>query len=343
MAKSDQRLSPTLRDVAKAASVSVATASKALNGQDRISPETRERVQQLARDLGYRPNNLAQSLHRTHSRTVGILTNDSIGRFTLPVVEAIEDRLSEQGFAVFLCNATDDPERERRHLDQLIGKRIDGLVVTSRRTGKRPSLRAFAPHLQIVYVYAQADDPDALSLLPDEEGGARLATEHLIGLGRNRIAHITGPTRFESVELRHKGYAEALKAVGQPVLEELFRTGNWSEATGHQAVAELFDGPGLPPDAIFCGNDLIGRAAIDALRERGIRVPQEVAVVGFDNWDVMVNGARPPLTSIDMNQEALGYEASRYLLEMIEGRPVSGIRRLPCTLVVRQSTVTSSS
>jgi LacI family transcriptional regulator len=328
---------PTIRDVARLASVSIGTASKALNGNGRLSLETRDKVLKAARDLGYRPNNLAQSLHRAKSMTVGIISNDSFGRFAFPIVEALEDRLAEQGIAVFMCNATDDPARERRHLDQLLGKRIDGLVVTARRSDRRSGVSQYVGKLPVIYVFAQGDEAGSLSLLPDDEGGARLATEHLIRLGRKRIAHLTGPAHFDAVALRHRGYSTALEAAGLKELPGFFRNGKWSEASGREAVAELFDGKAVTPDALFCGNDMIARGALDALRERGIKVPEDVAVVGFDNWDVMVTGARPPLTSVDMNLKTLGREAGERLIAMIAGERLSGVHRLPCTLVVRNS------
>ena len=330
---------PTIRDVARLAGVSIGTASKALNANGRLSLETREKVLRVAREIGYRPNDLAQSLHRAKSMTVGILSNDSFGRFTFPIVEALEDRLADQGIAVFMCNATDDPARERRHLDQLLGKRIDGLVVTARRSDKRPSVASHVRDLPVIYVFAQADDPEALSLLPDDEGGARLAVDHLISLGRKRIAHLTGPAHFEAVALRHRGYAAALAHAGLAEVPGFFRNGKWSEASGREAVAALFDGSVEPPDALFCGNDMIARGAVDELRDRGIRVPDTVSVVGFDNWDVMAAGSRPPLSSIDMNLKTLGREAGERLIAMIGGERMTGVHRLPCTLVVRQSSV----
>ena len=188
------------------AKVSVGTVSKALNNKGRLRQETRDRIIAAAKDLGFRPNDLAQSLHRARSMTVGILSNDSFGRFTFPIVEALERRLSDQGIAVFMCNATDDPLRERRHIDQLLGKRVDGLVVTARRADRREPIEPAAPGLPVVYVFSWVDHPDALCLLPDDEGGAALAVRHLAALGRRRIAHITGPERFEAVRLREAGY-----------------------------------------------------------------------------------------------------------------------------------------
>lgn len=331
------RHGPTIRDVARLAEVSIGTASKAMNANGRLREETREKVRRIAREIGYRPNDMAQSLHRTRSMTVGIISTDSFGRFTLPIFQALEEQFADQGIAVFMCNATDDPERENQHLEQLLGKRIDGLVVTARRADKRPPIGPLANSIPIVYVFSQADDPDALSLIPDDEGGARLATSHLIEIGRKRIAHITGPERFEAVHLRRRGYEGALREAGHNLRDGYYLTGPWSEAWGRDAVARLFDGSADRPDALFCGNDQIARGAADALRERGIAVPIDVAIVGFDNWDVMAAAARPPLSSIDMNLSALGREAGERLLAMIGGAKDHGVRRLPCTLVVRQS------
>jgi len=337
------RHGPTIRDVARLAGVSIGTASKALNANGRLREETREKVRQVARELGYRPNDMAQSLHRTRSMTVGIISTDSFGRFTLPIFQALEERFADQGIGVFMCNATDDPARERQHLDQLLGKRIDGLIVTARRADKRPPVGPLPPGLPVIYVFSQADDRDSLSLLPDDEGGARLAVSHLAEVGSRRIAYITGPERFEAVLLRRRGYQSALAEAGLTEHPEYYQPGPWSEAWGRDAVARLFDGQGVSnsgarPDGLFCGNDQIARGAVEALRDRGIDVPGEVAVVGFDNWEVLAEASRPPLSSIDMNLSALGEEAGRLLLGMIGGEKLRGIRRLPCTLVVRQST-----
>lgn len=336
------RGTPTIRDVARLAEVSIGTASKALNASGRLRQETRAKVISVAREIGYRPNDLAQSLHRARSRTVGIITNDSFGRFTIPIVEALEEQLADHGIAVFMCNATDDPARERQHLDQLLGKRIDGLVVTARRADKRPPIGPLPPGLPVIYVCSQTDDRDSVCLLPDDEGGARLAANHLIGLGRRRIAHVTGPERFEAVRLRHRGWSGALADAGLGEEGAWYLPGVWSEAWGRDAVARLFDGGGEIPDALFCGNDQIARGTADALRERGLDVPRDVAIVGFDNWEVMTLAARPPLSSVDMNLKALGREAGERLLAMIAGEKERGIWRLPCTLVVRESSSPSS-
>jgi LacI family transcriptional regulator len=327
----------TIRDVAAAAGVSIGTVSKALSGGGRMREETREKIRAAAGRLGFRPNDLAQSLHRNQSSTIGIISNDRFGRFAFPIVEAMEELFAERGIAIFMCNATDDPAREQKHIDQLIGKRVDGIAVTARRADFRPKITMPGAGVPVIYVFSQVDDPAALCLVPDDEGGARLAVTHLAKLGRRRIAHVTGPETFTAVRLRRKGYADVLEELGLPREAELYLSGSWSEAWGREAADRLFATRRHMPDAVFCGNDQIARGISERLRELGIGVPGDVAIVGFDNWDVMVEAARPKLTSVDMNLKALGKEAARLLIELIEGKEEHGVRRLPCSLVIRQS------
>ncbi|MDZ4085862.1 MAG: LacI family DNA-binding transcriptional regulator [Tabrizicola sp.] len=328
------RGSATIHDVAREAGVSIGTVSKALNGTGSLSDDTRKRVMETVRALHFRPNTLARSLHTGLSGSVGVISNDSFGRFTMPIMEGLEGVLSGSGIGVFMVNATDDAERERAHLDQLLAKQIDGLIVTARRADRRPSVDLSGLGVPVIYVFSQGDAPGALTLLPDDQGGARLATDHLIQRGRRRIAHVTGPEDFEAVRLRAAGWREGVTAAGLepgPLMH-----GSWTEAWGRAAVAQLLNGP--RPDAIVCGNDLIARGCADALREAGIACPTDIALTGFDNWTVMAEACRPALTSVDMNLIQLGAHAGHKMTEMIKGEDASGTLRLPCTLVVRDST-----
>ena len=325
----------TIRDVAKAAGVSISTVSKALNATGSLSQTTRGKVMEAAKALNFRPNLLAKSLHTGLSGSVGLISNDSFGRFTMPIMEGLERVLSQHGIGVFMANATDDAARERAHVDQLLAKQVDGIVVTSRRSDRRPSVALKDLGVPVVYVFSQGEGEETLTLLPDDEGGARLAVRHLVGRGRKRIAHVTGPANFEAVTLRANGWRSALAESGlapAPLLH-----GPWSEAWGYQAARQLLTHADRP-DAIFCGNDLIARGAADALREAGLNLPADVALAGFDNWDVMAQACRPPLTSVDMNLIELGAEAGRRMTAMIKGERHCGTVRLPCTLIVREST-----
>ena len=165
---------PTIRDVALAAGVSIGTVSKALNGQGRLRDETRAHVRDTALKLGFRPNDLAQALHRGKSLTVGMISSDSFGRFTMPIMEGLEACLADEGISVFMCNAADDPEREQRHIEQLLGKRVDGLVFTARRADYKPSTEMSRLGVPTLFVYAQSDDPNAVCLVPDDQQGRGL-------------------------------------------------------------------------------------------------------------------------------------------------------------------------
>jgi LacI family transcriptional regulator len=334
---SARRRPPTIHDVARAASCSIGTVSKALNGSGSLRAETRSKIIAAAERLGFQPNDLAQSLHRGQTFTAGLISNDNFGRFSIPIMEGLEERLSDGRISVFMCNAADDPEREALHIRSLLKKRVDGIVVTARRIDIRRRLEVGSPGVPIVYAFSQADDPEAHCILPDDEGGAVLATEHLAGLGRRRIAHVTGPERFQAVRHRRDGYRSTLQRHGLAEPEGYYLPGVWSEGWGREGVAQLFRTKRARPDAIFCGSDQIARGVADALRERGVRVPEDVALVGFDNWEVIAEATRPALTTVDMNLKELGRETGRRLIEMIAGTALRGVVRIPCTLVVRDS------
>ena len=327
----------TIREVAVAAGVTVGTVSKALNGNGQLREETRQRVHHAAKRLGFQPNHLAQSLLRGRSFTVGLISTDRYGRFSIPVLEGIENALGSARVSVFLCNGADDPERERAHIEQLLAKRVDGIIVTARRTDPRPALDVGRGGVPVLYAFAQVRDCPALCLLPDDSGGARLATRHLIAGGRRRLAHITGPRNFQAVRHRCAGFEQALRYSDVPHHPGGVMSGAWSEMWGRDATAALLDRDSKI-DALFCGSDQIARGATDALRDRGVRVPDDIAVVGFDNWEIIAGATRPPLTSVDMNLHELGRQAGLRLLDMVDGKEHgSGIVRLPCSLVVRDS------
>lgn len=327
----------TIRDVARTAGVSIGTVSKALNGRDGMSPDTRSKILAAAKSVGFRRNDLAHALHRGTSRTVGIVSNDNFGRFTMPIAAGLEERLAPEQISVFLCNATEDAELERKHISQLLAKRVDGLVFTARRLDKRPAPQAEDIGVPFVFAFSQGDS-DALSILPDDEQGARLAIDHLVDCGCRRIAHITGPPHFEAVQQRRRGYEKGLTAHRLTYMASLL--GKWSEQSGYELAREFFSASGDKPDGLFCGSDQLARGALDYLREHGILVPGQVAVVGFDNWLVMAEAARPPLTTIEMNLKALGHAAADRLLSLMRGQKLSGLQRLPCSLVIRHSTQT---
>jgi len=326
----------TLKDVAALAGVSVSTASKALNGRADVHPATRMRVVEAAARISFTPNAVARGLTAGTTGTVGLLTNDLVGRFSIPILMGAEDAFGADKVSVLLADARGDAIREAHHLGSLLGRRVDGLIVVGSSTNPRPSLGHDIP-VPVVYAYAPSLDETDSSIAPDNVGAGVLATDHLISLGRARIAHITGEFSYAAARDRTIGVERALGTAGLPLVGGRALYGNWSEAWGRAGThAVLKSHPDV--DALICGNDQIARGALDALRELGIAVPQEVAVAGFDNWTVLTADSRPPLTSMDMNLELLGRRAAERLSKAIGGETTAGTELLPCRLVVRGST-----
>ena len=280
---------------------------------------------------------LARNLAEGRTYTVGVLTADSFGRFTIPVMLGAEDALGAGQISVLLCDGRGDRIREQHYVRTMLARRVDGIIVTGRTTDPRPSLGRDLP-IPIVYARARSDDPDDLSLLHDDEQGAGLAIDHLLATGRTRIAHITGPDRHLAARERAIGAKAALDAAGLGLVLDEPLMGEWSERWGREATSILLR-RGAQFDGIFCGSDQIARGVADALREAGRLVPEEVGLVGVDNWEVMAEGCRPPLTTIDLNLTELGHIAATKLLKAIEGHPLEkGVQLLPCRLVTRRST-----
>lgn len=321
-------------DVARAAGVSVSTVSKALNGRVDVSAGTRARIRAIADELGFHPNALARSLPTGRSFSVGLLTTDSYGRFSIPIMLGAEDALGTGDVAVVFCDTRDDPVREHRQVQALRSRRVDGIIVNGRRSEPRPPLTGSAG-IPVVYAFARSTDPADCSVVPDDPGGAGLAVDHLLTSGRRAVAHITGPRRHRSAAVRARATSARLRRDGFTVAGGI-RYGSWSEAWGRAAVGDLLDSAPRV-DAVFCGSDQIARGVLDGLIESGRRVPDDVAIVGFDNWAPMALGARPELTTIDMNMDRIGTVAATQLLSAIDGLPTTGVTVVPATLVVRGS------
>ena len=321
----------TIRDVAAAAGVSVATVSNALNDTGRLSHETRLAIQEVARQLKFRPNAMAKALLKQRSLTIGLLTDDTYGRFAFPVMAGISEALIDHGVSVLLSTIDEDPNRALLHVHALLDRQIDGLIISGRRADRQIPIDLSDVDVPVVYALT-ASPSGSPTISVDDQDGARQAAAWLLQLGRRNIAHITGPQGHLAARHRADGYREAISAEGRVLF------GQWSERWGREAVAELWSGTGPFPDGITCGSDQIARGVIDELRERHINVPAQVSVVGFDNWQIVSESTLPPLTTIDMNLLTLGQEAGLMVLAMSRGEldPYTE-HKLPCSLVIRQS------
>lgn len=327
---------PTLADVARLAGVSTGTASKVLNGRKGLRPETHERVHAAARQLAFRPNPLARGLLVGRTGTVGLLTNDLEGRFSLPILIGAEDALGAGNLSVFLCDARGDAIREQHHLKALLDRRVDGLIVVADKAAPRPSLGRNLP-VPTCYAYGASTDPLDMSVVTDNVQAGRIGAEHLLTVGRRRIAYVGGDATYTAATERAAGAMQAVEAAGLSLVGPLLY-GTWSEKWGRKAARILLESsPDV--DAIMCGSDQIARGVMDTLRESGRAIPEDIAVLGHDNWEIFAAQARPPLSSVDMNFEQLGRLAAELLFDAIEGNPRPGYHAVPCRVITRDSTM----
>lgn len=329
----------TLRDVAARAGVSIATASKALNDRDGVRSATRDRVREAAKELDFVPNELARTLSSQSTGTVGLITSDLEGRFSIPMLMGAEDAFGAERMAVLLCDSREDSIREAHHLQTLLSRRVDGLIVMGAQTDSRPSLGKDIS-VPVVYAYAPSQSDEDYSITPDNVDAGMTAAQHLVDIGRTRIAHIRGDGSYAAARDRVTGIEQCLGGHDLPLLGSPIY-GAWTEEWGRAATSALLSS-GQEFDGLVCASDLIARGALDVLRERGVKVPDDVAVVSFDNWDTIVAGSRPQLTSVDMNFKLLGRLAAKRIFEALNGSPSRGIERTPTTLVVRGSTLTGA-
>lgn len=319
-----------ITDVAALAGVSIGTASKALNGTGQLRDATRARVKDAAEKLGFVGDARARALSSGRTYTVGMITTDSFGRFSIPVLLGAEDALSAGRMMVLLCDTRDDHVREAHYLRSLAARGVDGIIVTGRSADARPPIDVPVP---VVYAFTPSTSPDDVSITLDDESGSAAVAGHVVGIGRSRVAIVTGPQRHQSAIRRVAGARAVLG--DRLVVDPLY--GEWSERWGRQAV-DVLARAGSDVDAIVCGSDQIARGVCDRLRETGRRVPEDVAVTGFDDWDVMALAARPPLTTVDLRLEELGRVAGRALLDLVEGGTAASAVVTPA-LVVRESTL----
>ena len=333
-----RRRPATLVQVAKRAGVSLTTASKAINGKNRVSEETRARVMAAARELSFTPNPIARGLITGRSSTVGVIIADSMThRFAVPVMLGAEAALGEIDLSMITCDARGDRSRSLELARMLAARKVDGVLIVGDNNVVTTSVTRHID-VPVVYVYGESDDPSDVVHMPDDQGGIGLLVDHLASAGRRRIVHLTGPRHTTAVAHRVDGLTARLRRhqlrLATPVVY-----GEWSQRWARAAITGLLEK--VPDaDAVLCGSDQIASGVLVALDEMGRRVPHDIAVTGYDNWSVFALETEPQLTTIDMNLEALGAAAAKDLFTIIDGGPrEGGVRRHACELVIRGSSV----
>jgi LacI family transcriptional regulator len=334
------RSSVTVRDVARVANVHPGTVSRALNEETRalVNPETAERVLQAAAQLGYRPNRIARGLKTSRSHTIGVLIPDITNPLFPPILRGIEDRLDQAGYTSLIVNTDNDPDRERVYLEAMRGRQVDGFISATARLDRELLAELAAAGTPLVLVNRSLEDGSVPAVTVDDQQGIALAVEHVVALGHERIGHVAGPQNLSTGHRRHLGFVEAMRSAGLEVPADHVRFGAYfTEDEGARACAELLDAaPELT--AIVAANDLLAIGCYDELEDRGLRCPEDISIVGFNDMPFL-DRLRPPLTSVRVPQREIGKVAADLLLDQLgEGDDGASEILLEPTLVVRGST-----
>ena len=328
----------TIKDVAAAAGVSFTTVSHVVNNSRPVSANVRAKVEEAIRELNYVPSAVARSLKARSTATVGLLVPSGSNPYFAELARGVEDACAAHGYCVFFCNSDDDPAKQQGYLRVLREKRIDGLIIAS--AGDDTVLASTLSHTNepIVVVDRNIEGLNTDLVQIDHERGAWLATRHLLGLGHVRLGCIAGPVSAAVSAMRVHGFLRALAQHGIDVGSGAIVESDASGAGGYRAAQRLFDT--VRPTAIFAANDMMGIGALRAAAERGISVPDDCSIIGFDDIELS-RYTYPSLSTVGNSVRALGEIAAQTLVARIAGEAKDSdpMRRVVAPqLVVREST-----
>ena len=328
---------PTIKDVAKRAGVSPMTVSRVLNDASNVRPSTREKVLAAVEELGYVPSGVAKSLRSKRTHTLALLVPDGANAFWTAVARGVEDAAQDRGYSVLLCNTDENPTKQQNYLDVVIRHQVDGVVIAPCDTDaqKLDKLRRAGVPTVVIDRYIKGWDVD--TVVGDSIGGARALVRHLIGVGHRRIAMLSGPATTSTASDRVVGYRIALTEAGLPYDPRMVKVGEYRALSGERLTHQLL-GEDLAPTAIFAANNALLLGAIAALEKRGLRVPQDIAMVCFGD---LPNTAQffPFLTVADMPTYEMGVNAAQLLFSRVEAEVDLKSRCvvLPSRMIVRHS------
>lgn len=325
---------PTIRRVAELAGVSIATVSRTLAQPEKVAEATREKVMAAVRSTGFVPNRQAVDFRRRATGNVVLLVRDITNPFYLDIYRGIEEVAFANGYRVLMGDAQYDDARVARYVEMGRNRQADGVILM---TGWLPDAIPEASLPKTVIALELINGSALPSVAIDNRAAARMAVEHLIGLGHRRIVHITGPSRLVMSSERHEGYLDALRMAGIEIDPVLTYVGDFHFGSGQQAIETLIEKQ-VEFTAVFASNDEMAVGAINALRGHGLTVPADVSVVGFDDMDYALS-SDPPLTSIRQPRREIGRQAMQMLIDLLAGEGLSDPHvTADVELIVRKST-----
>ncbi|GIG25109.1 LacI family DNA-binding transcriptional regulator [Cellulomonas denverensis] len=326
---------PTIRDVAARAGVSVATVSRVLSEHPSTSAASRQKVLSAAADLGFRPNAQARSLRRTRTNTIGVLVSDVRNPFFAEIAHTVEQTALSHEMATLLCNADESTEQQDHCLDLLVSQRVDGMIVTPQGDGSGSLREVLSLGLPVVFVDRTIDGVEVPSVTSDNRTGIVEAVQHLAGLGHRRIGYVAGPQVTSTGRERLAAYREAVADAGLDTDPGLVFEGDFRSASGVAGARALLALPD-PPTAVLAADSLMTFGVLLECRDRGLRIGADLSVIGYD--DIESFGlVSPPLTVIAHDPSRMGALAVDMIRDLLAGEPVTSAV-LTSSLVLRGST-----
>jgi len=325
----------TIQDVARTAGVSVSTVSRVLNDKDDVAPETYERVQGVIQQMGYTSSLAARSMRSRRTNVIGLIVPDVDDSFSIQVMKGVNQAIFELNYDLIIYTSgsikkRSASEREQYFVSLLNGSITDGVVIVT------PAATSFSTAAPVVTIDPNNECPECLTVIATNHAGAVAAMEYLIGLGHRRIGFISGRPDLQSAQRRLQGYQDALRQAEIPLDPELIAIGDFSLETGRLCARKLLSLPDRPT-AIFAANDQSAMGTIETASEMGLRVSEDLSVVGFDNIPEAAYG-NPSLTTVDQFIGKMGYVATEALIGLIQGKALDGdLHKIPTRLVVRDS------
>jgi DNA-binding LacI/PurR family transcriptional regulator len=333
-------INTTITDIAKKLKISSSTVSRALNNHPDIKQETKDQVKKLAKKLNYSPNPIARSLKTKRTNVIGVIVPEIKHDFFSSAISGIEEVAYHSGYIILVCQSNESLEREIINTNALMHQRVAGLIVSISQNTKNGNhfKEPIDRGIPLVFFDRACSDISTNKVIIDDAQSAFVAVTHLVERGHKKIAHFSGPKTLEICKQRLKGYKDALKKANLPLLKELIKYGDLHEDNGYESMDTLLKENNIP-DAIFAVNDPVAIGAFQRIKEAGLKIPEDIAIVGFSN-NKITSLVDPPLTTVNQPSFNMGKRAAEILIEMIKNKGFNDYKTivLDAELIVRGST-----
>ena len=327
----------TIHEVAKKVNVSISTVSRVLNNSGYVSPKTREKVVAAMRELGYRPNRIAHSLRSRESSFIGLIVPDVANEFFSSLASVIEKTIRQHGFSLFLCNSTENQEIENRYIESLMGNQVRGIIIVS--AGLPPEKEIIRADIPIVLVDRLGNEPNKtgnVMIESDNRNGGVIAAEELLKRGAKRFLFIGDHRNMRATGHRRNGFVETLAKNGIPVSDYHEILIPISASIARETVRQVWDG--YPFDGLFCGTDILAIGAIKGFNDIGVKVPDDVQIIGFDGIQ-LGELTIPSLSTVRQDVPQMGRIAGESMIRMINGNEINRKTILPVQFIERGTTL----